>query len=65
MVSEAVLREKGMTTLIENLGNVDAERFIALMIRDPFDYTEWRRDKFEGMSVREFSAAAMKEYVPE
>ena len=54
-----------MTTLIENLGNVDAERFIALMIRDPFDYTEWRRDKFEGMSVREFSAAAMKECVPE
>ena len=40
-------------------------KYIILQLIAPFDYTEWRRDKFEGMSVREFSAAAMKECVPE
>jgi hypothetical protein len=58
--TETVLRDKGMRTLVNSLGRVDAERFIALIIREPFDYTEWRRDLFDGMSVRELSAAAMK-----
>jgi len=39
---------------------VEAERFIALMAREPFDYTEWRRDKFDDVSLEELSAAAMK-----
>jgi hypothetical protein len=58
--TETVLRDKGMRMLINNLGPVDAERFITLMIREPFDYTEWRADLFDGMSVRDLSAAAMR-----
>ena len=30
---------EGMNVLLENLGAVDAERFIALMNKEPFDYT--------------------------
>ena len=38
---------------------VDAERFVALMNRESFDYTEWRRNRFEGVDVRELSRMAM------
>jgi hypothetical protein len=61
MLAEAVLRREGMKLLKERLGLVEAERFIALMNRESFDYTEWRRDMFEGMSVRELSRLAMEE----
>jgi hypothetical protein len=50
-----------MTILKERLGLVEAERFITLMNREPFDYTEWRRDMFDGMSVREISRLVMQE----
>jgi hypothetical protein len=53
-----------MRLLINHLGNVEAERFIALMNREPFDYTQWQQDMFTGMSVKELSKAAMQEYSP-
>ena len=34
---------KGLSVLIDNLGNVEAERFVSLMNREAGDYTEWRR----------------------
>jgi len=58
MTSEAVLRRKGMEALIERLGSIDAERFITSIIREPFDYTEWQCDLFDGLSVEELSARA-------
>jgi hypothetical protein len=51
-----------MKVLINNLGKVEAERFISLIIREPFDYTEWQKDLFNNMSVKELSNLAMKEY---
>jgi len=62
MLSESALRGQGMKILIERLGMVEAERFIALMNREPFDYTRWRRDMFDGISVKELSRLAMREY---
>jgi hypothetical protein len=62
MYAEMALRSKGMEVLINNLGRVEAERFISLIIREPFDYTEWQKDLFNNMSVKELSARAMKEY---
>lgn len=35
------------------------ERFVYLMNKEPFDYTKWREDLYEGLSVREISALAM------
>jgi hypothetical protein len=61
MLAETALRREGMKLLRERFGLVEAERFIALMHRESFDYTEWRRDMFEGMSVREISSLAMQE----
>jgi hypothetical protein len=62
MYAEMVLRKEGMKILIDKLGQVEAERFISLIIREPFDYTEWQRDLFNDMSVKELSNLAMKEY---
>ena len=56
------LRNKGMSVLINHLGQVEAERFISLIIREPFDYTEWQRELFNSMSVKELSNTAMEQY---
>ena len=43
MRTEAEIRTTGMQALIGALGRVEAERFIAALSRDKFDYTQWRR----------------------
>jgi len=62
MHAEMALRDEGMRALINSLGRVEAERFISLIIREPFDYTEWQRGLFNDLSVKELSNLAMKEY---
>ena len=62
MYAEMALRNEGMRALINELGHVEAERFISLIIREPFDYTEWQKDLFDNMSVKELSNKAMNEY---
>jgi len=47
-----------MLALNERLNVVEVERFITLLIRDPFDYTKWQRHLYEGMSVAELSEKA-------
>ena len=64
MLAEMALRNEGMRVLLNNLGNVEAERFISLIIREPFDYTEWQRGLFNDISVKELSRLAMEEYTP-
>ena len=59
MRNDTLVRMEGMSALVERLGMVDAERFVALMNRESFDYTEWRRNRFEGVDVRELSRMAM------
>lgn len=58
MTAEAVIRRQGMEALIDSLGRVDAERFITSIIREPFDYTVWQGNLFDGMTVEELSAKA-------
>ena len=60
MMSDAIIMERGMRSLVESLGEVDAERFITRLIREPFDYTKWQRDLFEGLSIEEISDAAVE-----
>lgn len=59
MRPDSVIKQEGMNILIEKLGKVDAERFISLIIREPFDYTKWQEDLFKNLSVRELSNEAM------
>ena len=59
MKADSVLRSEGMRVLADNLGMVEAERFITLMLREPFNYTEWRQDLFEDVPLNTFLDNAM------
>ena len=58
--SDTVLRVEAMDVLITTLGSVDAERFISMVKRDTFDYTEWQRKLWDGKSIEEIHAAATR-----
>lgn len=63
MKTDMVVKMEGMDALVSRLGYVDAERFIVLITKEPFDYTKWRENHLDnGESVREISHKAM-EYV--
>ena len=59
MITDSEIKQNGIKTLIENIGLVEAERFIALLRREPFDYTKWRKNLWKGKSAREISKEAM------
>lgn len=58
-MTDTVLRNEGIRVLTQNLGKVEAERFISLIIREPFDYTGWQKGLFDDMGVEELSRKAM------
>lgn len=60
MTTDAELRQRGLNALVDALGSVDAERFITLMLREPFDYTDWQRQLWADKTVEELSRAAMQ-----
>ena len=60
MRTDVVIRTTGMDALIEKLGLVEAERFIMLIQKDSFDYTKWRENLFEDMTLEELSQKAME-----
>lgn len=59
MNTDTEVRIRGLRALVETLGPVDAERFITLILREPFDYTQWQRQLWAEKSVDELSQAAM------
>lgn len=59
MITDTELRLQGITALTQALGNVEAERFVALIQREPFDYTTWRQGRWNDVSIDELSERAM------
>lgn len=53
------IMNRGMRTLVEHLGDVEAEQFISVIMRERFDYTKWQRQYFDNMSDREIMDAAV------
>ena len=60
MITDTEIRSKGAESLAKYLGDVEMERFFALIQREPFDYTKWRQDIDENLSIEELSQQAMK-----
>ena len=60
MMIDTEIRLKGIQVLTDQLGDVEAERFIALIQREPFDYTKWREGLDKDLSIEEISKKAMK-----
>ena len=58
MKTDSEIRDEGMAALVAALGAVEAERFIASLSRERFDYNEWRRRHLPQMSVMELSERA-------
>ena len=60
MRSDAEIKMSGFEILSRNLGMLETERFIILIRREKFDYTEWRESLFDGLSGNEISKKAME-----
>ena len=54
MQNSNLLKIQGMQVLAESLGLVEAERFIALLRRESFDYTEWQRELYRDVPLKTF-----------
>jgi hypothetical protein len=61
MMTDTELKVKGFNTLVNTLGEVDAERFITLILRESSDYTKWQKNLWEDRSIEEISRAAMQQ----
>ena len=58
MRSTNVIMNDAMDCLLKNLGVIETEIFISTVKREKFDYTEWRKDKFNDMTAEELNNAA-------
>ena len=58
MRTDTIIRNEGTQVLMNNLGLIEAERFIMLIQKEPFDYTTWQENLFENMSIEEISQKA-------
>ena len=55
MTSDVALRREGFRVLSANLGLVETERFVTLLLRErPTDYTEWRKGLLEDVPLDKF-----------
>ena len=59
-MTDTEIKIKGLEVLTRYMGLVEAEKFVSLIQREPFDYTKWRANLFEGMSGEEISKKAME-----
>ncbi len=59
MITDTEIKILGVQVLMDYLGKIETERFIALIQREPFDYTKWQRELWTDKSVEELSTEAM------
>ena len=57
-MNDTVLLSAGMDTLLERFGATDTQRFVYLIKKEPFDYTEYRHTLFEGMTIQDIRREA-------
>ncbi|HPS88076.1 MAG TPA: hypothetical protein PLY36_15095 [Spirochaetota bacterium] len=60
MREDNIIKREGFNALAEKLDPVELERFIVLLNREKFDYTKWRKDLFEDMTIEQISEEAEK-----
>ncbi|MEG4963481.1 hypothetical protein QUA78_26995 [Microcoleus sp. K4-B3] len=62
MINDNEIKLKGLEALVSALGEVQAEKFISLILREPFDYTLWQKDIWSDVGLEELSQKAMNNY---
>ena len=64
MRTDNILRIDAMHLLLRELGEVETERFIYLIKREQFDYTEWQRGLWSDLTIDEvYKLAADREKI--
>ena len=58
MLTETEIKRKGYRILVEKLGDIDAEKFISLISKEPFDYTDWQSTLWNDKTIKQISAKA-------
>lgn len=56
--TDALIKKEGFEVLKNKLGEVNMERFIVLVNREKFNYTEWRKNLFEDLKLEELAEKA-------
>ncbi len=59
MMTDTEIRLLGVRALTTALGEVNAEKFITLILREPFDYTEWQENLWDDRAIEDISRSAM------
>jgi hypothetical protein len=62
MKSDRELLIEGYENLSKALGLVDMERFISLVKRGNFDYTEWQRNLWQNETIESLTEKAQKNW---
>jgi len=57
-VPRFIIKKEGFQALKEKLDPVEFERFIVIINREKFDYTKWRKNLFEDLSLEELASKA-------
>jgi len=60
MKTDIELKSDAMKLLRLHLGLVESERFLTLMLREPFDYTRWRQEQWNDSTVTDLAEKARK-----
>jgi len=60
MKTDTMIKQEGFQALKSKLDTVEVERFIVLINRERFDYTKWRKNLFENMTIDEIADKAGK-----
>ena len=58
MDSTMEIMNRGINCLIQQMGVVEAEKFISIINREKFDYTKWQQNLFEDMTLEEVNEEA-------
>ncbi len=53
--------DRGLRCLSENMGVREAELFVSTLLREKFDYTQWRRSFVDGIASFEGLDALLKQ----
>ena len=60
MRTDTEIKTKGFHALVKTLGDVDAEKFIRLISKEPFDYTQWQKHLWQDETLENVSEKAMQ-----
>ncbi len=58
MKTDQMIKREGFAALKAKLDQVEIERFIVMLNREKFDYTKWRKNLFNELSLEELADQA-------